>query len=598
MRIRLLFLSLALVLLLNSQSYSQFAARESFEYSKGTSIDTLTGIKANGWAGPWDLVDGKVKLNVVADTALNYSNLNYAVPNVGNHLTVNTLTGNWNNYARYMRPLEKTWPDTKGQYWISFIFEPKKAPTGNTYLIVKLYNDKSEVLAIGKGGGGTIFSCGSGWPGGAGADVSKIQCEAGPVWIVTRIDMSGDGKNERTFMWIDPALNTVPDTAVADVKRYSTMNSGFNNVAIEFGGEDANLVLSFDEIRLGTSFADVSSAIAGKMLATESFKYAIGTKFDKLGAAGDGWAGPWEDFVTSTATAEVSNKDYDYTDLNYEVSNVGNHITTTTTGAWSTNRWGRYLDQKWPDEKGKVYWVSALMELWNDATTSSWCGVGLYVGATEGPLIGKGWGDLFYSIGSGAPSADQKSTTKWDAGPVWLVAKLVMSGDGNKERMYLWISPNPKAGMPDTAKADVKTYHDCSNGFDRIVIHYGGELVGIKMSVDEVRLGTSWDDVSSPLATKIIKFDNEIPNELSLAQNYPNPFNPITKISYSLKENAKVKLAVYDLLGKEIAVLINEDQSPGVYEIPFDASKLSSGVYFYQLQSNNRVITKKMSFMK
>jgi photosystem II stability/assembly factor-like uncharacterized protein len=76
------------------------------------------------------------------------------------------------------------------------------------------------------------------------------------------------------------------------------------------------------------------------------------------------------------------------------------------------------------------------------------------------------------------------------------------------------------------------------------------------------------------------------PDKYSLGQNYPNPFNPITTIKYSVPQNnINVKIAVYDLLGRETAVLVNETQNAGNYEVTFDGSNLSSGMYFYKLQA-------------
>ena len=78
---------------------------------------------------------------------------------------------------------------------------------------------------------------------------------------------------------------------------------------------------------------------------------------------------------------------------------------------------------------------------------------------------------------------------------------------------------------------------------------------------------------------------NQIPENISLYQNYPNPFNPVTKIKYDLPITNYVKLAVYDILGREVAVLFNEKQTAGKHEIKWDASNFSSGVYFYKLTS-------------
>ena len=83
-----------------------------------------------------------------------------------------------------------------------------------------------------------------------------------------------------------------------------------------------------------------------------------------------------------------------------------------------------------------------------------------------------------------------------------------------------------------------------------------------------------------------------------LNQNYPNPFNPTTTIQYSLKSSGKVVLKVYDILGREVTTLVNQNQGAGNYRINFDASKLSSGVYFYQIEAGSFRTVKKMMLLK
>ena len=79
-----------------------------------------------------------------------------------------------------------------------------------------------------------------------------------------------------------------------------------------------------------------------------------------------------------------------------------------------------------------------------------------------------------------------------------------------------------------------------------------------------------------------------------LYQNYPNPFNPSTTIKYTIESQCALSLRIYNVLGNEITILVNEEKPIGNYEIEFDASSLSSGVYFYKLQAGSFVETKKM----
>ncbi|MCW9094671.1 MAG: T9SS type A sorting domain-containing protein, partial [Ignavibacteriaceae bacterium] len=89
-----------------------------------------------------------------------------------------------------------------------------------------------------------------------------------------------------------------------------------------------------------------------------------------------------------------------------------------------------------------------------------------------------------------------------------------------------------------------------------------------------------------------------IPKEYFLSQNYPNPFNPSTTIRWQQPETGLVTLKIYDVLGNEIVTLVNEEKSVGIYEINWNANKLSSGIYFYQLKAGSFSQTKKMILLK
>ncbi len=95
-----------------------------------------------------------------------------------------------------------------------------------------------------------------------------------------------------------------------------------------------------------------------------------------------------------------------------------------------------------------------------------------------------------------------------------------------------------------------------------------------------------------------ISTTENLPTNFNLDQNYPNPFNPTTAISYSIPENSFITLKVYDILGKEVATLVNEEKIAGNYQVNFDGSQLASGAYLCRLTANNFIQTKKMVLMK
>ncbi len=90
----------------------------------------------------------------------------------------------------------------------------------------------------------------------------------------------------------------------------------------------------------------------------------------------------------------------------------------------------------------------------------------------------------------------------------------------------------------------------------------------------------------------------EVPVTFSLGQNYPNPFNPVTIISYSIPSGTNVRLAVYDLLGQRVALLVDGEQEAGVHQVRFDGSALASGVYIYRIQAGASTATKKLSLLR
>ena len=90
-----------------------------------------------------------------------------------------------------------------------------------------------------------------------------------------------------------------------------------------------------------------------------------------------------------------------------------------------------------------------------------------------------------------------------------------------------------------------------------------------------------------------------VPKKFDLSQNYPNPFNPVTKINFDLPENGLVNLRLYDMLGREVANIVNNEyRTAGYYTVNFDASKLSSGIYFYRMNAGSFSGIKKMAVIK
>ncbi len=145
---------------------------------------------------------------------------------------------------------------------------------------------------------------------------------------------------------------------------------------------------------------------------------------------------------------------------------------------------------------------------------------------------------------------------------------------------------------------DGNTFQMLNEGFPnnpsvRAVVYSENALfAGLTGGVYKAEINGSFESITDA------NFEIETPTEFTLTQNYPNPFNPSTTISFSLPTAQNVTLKVYDILGKEVATLVNEDLRSGNYSRQFDASNLASGMYVYSLKAGNYTETKKMLLMK
>jgi len=124
-----------------------------------------------------------------------------------------------------------------------------------------------------------------------------------------------------------------------------------------------------------------------------------------------------------------------------------------------------------------------------------------------------------------------------------------------------------------------------------------GTYVGAFGSVDWTANWTNWTPGDYPVSVEENGLSG-IPTSFNVSQNYPNPFNPSTKIVYKVAEASNVNITVFDVLGREVEVLVNGFKSAGTYELTFNAENLPSGLYLYTFEAGNTRITKKMTLLK
>jgi len=168
--------------------------------------------------------------------------------------------------------------------------------------------------------------------------------------------------------------------------------------------------------------------------------------------------------------------------------------------------------------------------------------------------------------------ADVKAAGKWDNG-VWTVEfKRKNSGSDND----FWVTSGGSVDFSHEIFDNEGGSH-ANNGFDATI--YTLDFSSIIVSVED-------------------QTDGQVPDNYLLIQNYPNPFNPATTITYAVPQNSFISLRVFDILGNHVQTLVNEIKSAGTYAVSFDASSVPSGIYFYKLEAENFVSTKKMVLIK
>ena len=132
----------------------------------------------------------------------------------------------------------------------------------------------------------------------------------------------------------------------------------------------------------------------------------------------------------------------------------------------------------------------------------------------------------------------------------------------------------------------------------RIVGTLGQPFIGVAQNSANANNIGFWYLVTHELATSVEQIPSSVPKEFRLEQNYPNPFNPTTIIQFGLPQRSNVTLKLYDILGRQVATLVDEELEPGVHKVNFDAEDLASGVYFYRIQAEAFVRTKKLMLLR
>ena len=178
---------------------------------------------------------------------------------------------------------------------------------------------------------------------------------------------------------------------------------------------------------------------------------------------------------------------------------------------------------------------------------------------------------------------------------------LLQGWDGGNQ---VWVTLDSVANQPVWEERFMTKTWDIDNDslwFSTYRLHIlgiNGDTQGL-MQIAELQLfGDLGGTVAYDYGLSDVESKDKVVQDFRLEQNYPNPFNPSTTIAFEIPKADKVKLTIYDILGRQVAELIDERMQAGLHAISFDASHYASGVYLYSLQTSDQTVTKKMMLLK
>jgi hypothetical protein len=332
----------------------------------------------------------------------------------------------------------------------------------------------------------------------------------------------------------------------------------------------------------------VSGISFGQIVFSEDFNYTIGTAL-----SANGWTAATSGAGTNTQTVSTPG----LTMANYWSTAAG-AVALTTNGE---DDYKAYTAQS----SGSVY-MSFLMNVQTTQANGDY-----FIAMSPATQYNYTARTFLKTSGSGFIMGISKSneaatygTTVFNLATTYLVVvKYTFNTTSTTDDVIsLYVIPSISAGMTEPATPEI-TYlcADASktdaSTLEWVTLRQGSSSNAASLIIDGIRISTAWN---GGVVVGIQKEEEgTLPNNFSLSQNYPNPFNPTTKISFQIPEAGNYSVKVFDILGKEVETLVNNEQlSAGKYNVTFNAKNLASGTYIYRLTGNNVNLTNKMLLVK
>jgi hypothetical protein len=444
--------------------------RESFDYTAGEPL-LDKGAAGNGWAAPWVWEGGDATKgsNLVQEDNLELPGF----ASKGNKVLLH------NN--RLIRELEHTWPDEAGrEYWVSFMWQrtdTDASQDGGSYGGIALFMDDHELVSMGKPW--NLNTHGLHGAGPSGSDVSTHTLAR----LVVKVVMNGTDAPANIYAWVNPDPNVEPDVTTAHASTLANRSGGFNKIRVAAGNDGLKALI--DEIYLSESYEKIFTPLAGlPELVHESFDYPVGAELLGLGAAGNGWGGPWNwEGGDAAGSNEIQAGSLNVQNFRSEGNKVFLH----------NNRLIRDLDQTWPDEAGRVYWISFMWQRTDNFANrdgGSYGGIALFKDGDELFSAGKPWFVNYHGLHGTQNNYDYSDIATQEL--VRMVIKIEMNGTDDPDPIYAWINPDPNV-EPSVATADAESIAKSVGGFNKIRVATGNDETTVL--IDEIFLSETYSKI-------------------------------------------------------------------------------------------------------
>ncbi len=493
-RYPLLLLALCASLVASAQ-----AVVEKFNYAAGAMLTGQTG--GTGFSGPWQALSGNGGY-VIAEGGIQAAGVRSQTS--GTHVMIDKAAG---TDVRYVRPLTTAFADNAGEMVYLSSFQRHEGGGGSYVLFAN--------SSFGAGGPGGQLSMTGQNPGQATfghsrppqTNANTSVASADGSFVVTAIRFNGAGVNEAIFIWVNPALDRVPDTTKADlVVRNLALDAGFNAIGLKATG--GAVMSMIDEVRLSKVYAEVVpddlrpfTPTAAGGFAFDQFKYGIG---DSLSGedGGQGWNGPWRT-VSAKAQSTIIPGGLSNDELN--VATSGPAVEMRTIG--ENSRIQRLFANPIVPADGD-FWFSIHMSAYgnlNTVATVNLVDTSIASDRDKQQLfVGRQFGNRqIFAAGFGGPSgASSTGQTFEGSGAEWIVSKVVRNVDSSRWELFVWVNPDPAAATLDTATAQIKRKPYMTTKFNGVWLKSEANN-GAVARFDDLLFGRSYADVIAPDLTPI-----------------------------------------------------------------------------------------------